>query len=126
MEHAQTTPACEAIVMPDTATQCWELHANESVIPLGDFAREAGFECPVLMTASAIRVMAKDAVDGGPGRFGREVVRRLSHVRAASQKGTPVDAFYVRVQYEDLDIEELFVRQNLNSREPFVLITLPA
>ena len=126
MEHAQTTPVCEAIVMPETATQCWELHANESVIPLGDFAREAGFECPVLMTVAAVRVMARDAIDGGPGRLSREIVRRLGHVQAASQKGTPVDAFYVRVQYEGLDIEELFVRQNLNSREPFVLITLPA
>lgn len=123
MEYAQPTPIGEEVVMPDTATQCWDLYERDSLIPLGEFAREAGFECPVLMTAEAIRIMARDSFDGGPKAFGQELVRRLGHVRTASRQFTAVDSFIVHMQDQDHEIEELFVRQNFESGEPFVLIT---
>ncbi len=123
MEYAQPTPVGEEVVMPETATQCWDLYERDTLLPLGEFAREAGFECPVLMTAEAIRLMAKDGLYGGPKAFRQELVRRLGDVRKATRQFALLDAYVIRVEDQDHDIEELFVRQNFESREPFVLIT---
>lgn len=123
MEYAQPTPVGEEVVMPESASQAWELYPRDSLVPLGDFAQEAGFECPVLMTAEAIRVMTRDTFGGGPKLFRQELIRRLRQVRTASRQFTPVDAFIVHVQYQDFDIEELLVRQNFDTSEPYLLIT---
>ena len=123
MQYAEPTPAGEQIVMPETATQCLDLYERDSLVPLGDFGREAGFECPVLMTPTAVRAIAANSFDDDPKQFARELVSRLRDVHGASRLFTPVDAYVVRVDLDDSRLEELLVRQNFDSREPFVLIT---
>lgn len=123
MEYAQPTPVGEEVVMPDGETQCWELYEADSLIPLGEFAREAGFTCTVLITPSSVRLMAGGSLSGPASQLADDIVLRLREVLNASKRCMAVDAFVYRVPLDDGDFDELLVRHNFESREPFVLIT---
>lgn len=115
----------EPVVIPDSIDQCYDLLGYDNVVPMGDFARDAGFEETVLVTPEALRgLVGKSTFDGPPSRLAHAVVDALSELRATMRRYPKRRTLVVAERAGNDEHDDVLVRQNLASAQPYTLVTL--
>ena len=112
------------IVMPDTETQCLELYGRENLISLGAWGRNLGFTHPVLVTREAVELMGDAKAEYTDGGFVQNFTERLEDIRETSKLRPATSVFIVGQWVDGGPANELLVRQNFESTEPFTLISV--
>jgi hypothetical protein len=113
------------VMIPESIEECFEMLGHLNLVGLGDFAREAGFEEPVLVTEEALKQMVGEPVfDGQPELLIPAVVQSLHELRDAIGQ-FPVWLAPVVVQKEiNGQVLDILVRQNHTACPPYTLVTL--
>ncbi|MEQ9617188.1 MAG: hypothetical protein RLN60_04040 [Phycisphaerales bacterium] len=124
MQHATIKSATGEIVMPESEAQCFELFAGERLVSLGAISRDAGFEHPMLITPEAVHALAGGDTHALHGDIVNAFHDGLLAIRVASRRCRPVDGFVVDRCTSDGEAVQFLIRQNLESAQPFTLVTL--
>lgn len=116
----------EPVVIPESVDQCLDLLGPDTLVGLGDFAREAGFEETVLVSSDALgRMLGRAVLDGPPSEIVHAITDALQDLRRTLKRRPESQTLGMLHRTNHGECASLLVRRNLSSRRPFTLVTLP-